>query len=258
MITLYDNPFSPFARKVRMVLAYKNLGYERIDALDLRQHARLLAVNPRGEVPALVDDSIVVVNSSDIVSYLEHRYPQPPVLPSDAALRVQARAWERMADSVLDAIVHDISLWVWPTHRRKDRPPPGLFEAGQRDSAKIFGQIEIALGSGGFLCGDLSIAEFALFPYLSSLKALGVIPPEDSFPRLTAWHRRLRAVPVVKADLEDVKRLAKERFVDGPSPYEGERVVWRGERLEWLFRQGFHDWWARESAEGRAVVPSSL
>jgi glutathione S-transferase len=49
MRKLYDNPFSPFARKVRMVLAYKGLDFERIDALALDQHDALLRANPRAE-----------------------------------------------------------------------------------------------------------------------------------------------------------------------------------------------------------------
>ncbi|MBW1906025.1 MAG: glutathione S-transferase N-terminal domain-containing protein [Deltaproteobacteria bacterium] len=41
MLTLYDNPFSPFARKVRMVLGFKGLEFESIDALALNEHDRL-------------------------------------------------------------------------------------------------------------------------------------------------------------------------------------------------------------------------
>ena len=50
MLTLYDNPFSPFARKVRMVLRFKGLEFESIDALALNEHDGLVEVNPRAEV----------------------------------------------------------------------------------------------------------------------------------------------------------------------------------------------------------------
>ena len=75
MIKLYDSAFSPFARKVRMVLEYKGLNYEAVDGLLKSNHAALKAVNGRIEVPALVDGDIVVVNSADIVAYLDNRYP---------------------------------------------------------------------------------------------------------------------------------------------------------------------------------------
>ena len=35
MLTLYDNPFSPFARKVRLVLALKDVAFRSVDALAL-------------------------------------------------------------------------------------------------------------------------------------------------------------------------------------------------------------------------------
>jgi hypothetical protein len=44
MIILYDNPFSPFARKVRMALQFKEVPYESIGALALAEHARLRMV----------------------------------------------------------------------------------------------------------------------------------------------------------------------------------------------------------------------
>ena len=93
MIKMYDSAFSPFARKVRMTLEYKELNYEAIDGLLKSNHAALKAVNGRIEVPALADDGIVVVNSADIVAYLDYRYPEKCVYPDDPAVRVHARAW---------------------------------------------------------------------------------------------------------------------------------------------------------------------
>ena len=75
MITLYDSAFSPFARKVRMVLEHKRLEAEYVDGLLLENHDRLRAVNGRVEVPALTDGDLTVINSADIVAYLDHRYP---------------------------------------------------------------------------------------------------------------------------------------------------------------------------------------
>src|SRR5678815_5298933 len=54
-VELYDNPFSPYAFKVRAVLYEKGIAHEKC---EIRTHADrevLLRVNPRGEVPALVD-----------------------------------------------------------------------------------------------------------------------------------------------------------------------------------------------------------
>jgi glutathione S-transferase len=259
MLTLHDNPFSPFARKVRLVLDRKGLAYASIDALALTQAEALATANPRREVPVLVDGDLVVTNSRDIVDYLEHRHPAPPVLPADPATRAAARAWERLADTVLDAIIHDVSLWTWPTHHRDDRPPAGLVEAAMRDVTTILERLERALPSAGFLCGaEVSIADLALFPHLTSLKALGIGRDPGAHPRLETWNRRMRALSYVAKDLDYVKRSVTEKFGGSVSPYEGHKVVWRGDRIEWLFRHGFADWWYGELAAGRVVIPDSL
>jgi len=46
--------------------------------------------------------------------------------------------------------------------------------------------------------------------------------------------------------------------VSGQSPYEGEKIVWRGDRIEWLLAHGFHEWLLAELQAGRAVVPCSV
>ena len=47
MITLYENAFSPFARKVRMALEHKGLKFEAIDGLRVDNQAALANANPR-------------------------------------------------------------------------------------------------------------------------------------------------------------------------------------------------------------------
>ena len=98
MLALYDNPFSPFARKVRMVLRFKGLEFSSIDVLAISEHDRLVSVSPRAEVAVLADGAVTVTDSSDIVAYLEDRFPTPAVFPAAAELRVKARRWQRIAD----------------------------------------------------------------------------------------------------------------------------------------------------------------
>ncbi len=258
MIKLYDNPFSPFARKVRMVLAHKEIPFQSIDALAKEHHGDLVGANPRAEVPVLDDGGFIVSNSSEIVAYLEDRYPEPRVLPSAPMERAKARSWERLSDSFVDSVVHDISIWMWPTHQRLDEPPQGLMEAGRRDLEGFIERMESSLGGKGFLCGELTVADLAIFPHLSSLKPLGIVIEAEKHPRLSDWIRRMRSLPIVRNDLDYVKRMAVQKFLEGPSPYEGERIIWRGDRLEWLFANGFHDWWLGELRAGRAVLPSWL
>ena len=255
MLTVYDNPFSPFARKVRMALRFKGLEFSSIDALAISEHDRLASVNPRAEVPVLIDGAVTVTDSADIVAYLEDRFPTPAMFPAGPELRAKARRWQRIADAALDAIIHDISIWTWPTHHRSDKPPKGLLEAGHKDLQKILAKLEDTLNASGFVCGELSIADFSLFPHISSLKLLGILLEDATYPKLLRWNREMRLQAAVLGDLEYVKRSAVEKFGSGQSPYEGERIVWRGDRIEWLLAHGFDEWLVAEIAGGRAVVP---
>ena len=135
-IRLYGSWFSTFARKVAIGLELKGLPYEPIDALTREFRAELIRLNPRAEVPVVTDDGLTVVNSSDILQYLEWRYPDPPLYPASIAERVAARALERLADERFDPIVVDCSFWHWAD--RDDKPPAGLLEAGQRDLDATF------------------------------------------------------------------------------------------------------------------------
>jgi glutathione S-transferase len=169
VITLYDNAFSPFARKVRMVLEHKRLAFEVIDGLAPAGHARLAAVNPRVEVPVLQDGKLLVINSSHIVAYLEQRYPERPVYPSDPEERARALHWERLADTLLDAITHDVSNGGFGFHPGEE--PPGLRDAAREDLAPVYTDLERVLADREFLCGALSIADLALFPHLTAVRS---------------------------------------------------------------------------------------
>jgi glutathione S-transferase len=250
MITLYDNAFSPFARKVRMVLEWKGLAFETIDGLSAAGHARLAEVNPRVEVPVLVDDGLVVVNSPQIVAYLEQRYPERPVYPADPATRASALAWERIADTLFDAITHDASNggFGFPEGTR----PPGLLEAAREDLAPIYADLERALAGRDYLCGTLSIAELALFPHLTAVRFLDIAFDGATHPRLLAWYKRLRQLDVCRADLDRTQKFLRDL---GPSLQRPPRIVWRGDRIEWMLARGFHDWFVGELRAGRVAWP---
>jgi len=251
MITLYDNAFSPFARKVRLVLDHKGLAYDVVDGLRRQSHDVLAAVNGRVEVPVLVHDAVTVANSSDIVAYLERVFPERPVYPASHSEWARARAWERCSDTVVDPILIDISYWVWA--ERHDAMPEGLLDAARKDLAEVYAALEAELQGGSFVCGELSIADFALFPQLTGAKLLDVAFDGARFPALLAWYKRMRGLEVCQADLDRTKRY----LALGPAGLDVERVkiFWRGDRLEWLLARGHHRWLVREIEEGRVLWP---
>ena len=65
-IRLYGSWFSPFARKVALALELKGLAYELIDALARDRREELLRLNPRGEVPVLLDGNAFSLRSAAV------------------------------------------------------------------------------------------------------------------------------------------------------------------------------------------------
>ncbi|SHM91645.1 maleylacetoacetate isomerase [Pseudomonas asturiensis] len=84
--------------RVRIALALKGLQPTAIPVNLIRdggeQHkSDYRGVNPQGRVPALrLDDGTVITQSPAIIEYLEERYPDPPLLASELALRARQRA----------------------------------------------------------------------------------------------------------------------------------------------------------------------
>lgn len=253
MITLYENAFSPFARKVRMALEHKGLKFEAIDGLRVDNQAALANANPRKEVPVLVDGDITVINSSHILQYLEEAYPQQPLLPTPLGARMRARHWERISDSLLDGILLNVSIWTWA--ERTDKRPAAMEERASADLASIYAALEKELAAAGdFVVGALSIADLALFPHLRSVKSLGFPIDKSKYPLLAQWLDRMESLPIGR---DDVKRL-KAFFANIQAQrFERRKIFWRGDRVEWLLAAGQHEWLAQEIREGRVLWPST-
>jgi glutathione S-transferase len=207
-------------------------------------------VNGRVEVPALADGGITVINSADIVAYLEHKYPAKPVYPADPAQRARARAWERCADTVVDAILVNLSYWI--INVRPDVIPAGLKEKAQADLDRVYAALEQELAGRDFLCGAFSIADIAMFPHLVSVQLMKVAYSPTAHPNLMAWMKRLREVDAVKGDLARARafmsNLEKQNF-------ERVKIFWRGDRIEWMLASGYHAWFMGEIAAGRTIWP---
>ena len=249
-LRLYANSLSPFVRKVRITLYEKAAEFDAVEIERGAQRAELLRVNPRGEVPALVDGDTVVTGSATICDYLEELLPRPALLPTAPAARARCRALEHAADTYSDALQFLCFLLAARRPELRDEHPQvpgGLSDAVRRHYAWLDGE----LGRQDYFIGEFSRADLALVPHVTSLVYLGE-PVPDGCARLRTWLDRVRRRPSVERDAAQAL-AAWERAATTDDPFfRADRIHWRGERVEWAVRLGLGGWLAREIEAGRA------
>ncbi len=192
-IKLYGHPFSNNAMRAQLSLDEKQIDYEYV-TVDLFQgeHKRpeFLAVNPRGQVPTLVDGDARVWESTAIVLYLEHRFPEPSLIPRDAVAMANCYRLVGEFNQKLDPT----NIFGSVKFRRMRRP-----ELGDRVD-KLLAECRIWEGYAAqspFLAGEsFSIADIVALPFLGMIiDGLGL--PQHDFPELHAWYERCKARPSV-------------------------------------------------------------
>ena len=101
---LYTSPTSPYARKVRVVLAEKKIECECIDEDPWSENAAIAQLNPLGKIPVLIlDDGTAIYDSRVIVGYLDTVSPVSRLIPEPSRQRIAVQRWEALADGICDA-----------------------------------------------------------------------------------------------------------------------------------------------------------
>ena len=98
-IELYWGSGSPFAWRVMLTLEVKGLAYEsKLLEFSKGEHKTpaYLQLNPRGKVPTLKDGEFVVYESLAIMSYLDRKYPTPPLFGANA--EETALIWQAISE----------------------------------------------------------------------------------------------------------------------------------------------------------------
>jgi glutathione S-transferase len=251
MLTIFDDVFSPYARKVRIALYEKDVPFERVRALhgDCNR-TDFIHVNPRAEVPALVDGDFQLFDSTVICEYIEDRYPTPPLYPKDPQCRATCRLVEDLADTQLDAALYAITLIEFG----RSESHPAMHEAAARDMTRLYRELERHLDEQPFFGGhDFSIADIAVAPHLMAATFLGF--SSDPASNLARWMDRVQERPSVARDNADVIETLQRLQAEQKQAFDPFRVQWRSDRLEWVMKNGFADWFAEEMRTGRAFFP---
>jgi glutathione S-transferase len=197
MIKLYDFPQSPYCQKVRLVLAEKDLSYEKI-FVDLMKNEQktpdFLRLNPYGKVPVLVDDGEAIYDSTVINEYIEDEYPHPPLMPADSGERARARMFEDFADNSFTA---QGGLLAAELRKSADQVDQERIQRYRADLVRVLEFLERHLEGREYVSGEFSLADLAFVPRLLMLPGLGVEIPAR-LKNVVAWSERLKQRPSVK------------------------------------------------------------
>ena len=222
---LYHNPMSSCSQKVRLVLAEKKLPYES-EILDLQKGAQFseeyLRLNPNALVPTLIDDGATFIESTLINEYLDDQYPEQRLCPETPEQRYRMRLFCRVLDDLVhpacavltyaigarpgllalsaderDALLEKIPDPVRRASRRtviEHGPDCEIFQNSLSTYLHIMDQAEQHLCDNEFICGKtVSLADFALLPYVLRLEQLAMDRAIENRVRLSRWFDAMKA-----------------------------------------------------------------
>jgi len=197
MLKLYNYPDCPFCQKVRVVLAEKDLEYEKV-LVDLRKQDQktpeFLQLNPYGKVPVLVDEDTVVYDSTIINEYLDEEYPIPALMPEDSQSKAQVRTLEDYCDNSFIPPTTVLLAQALKPEGERDEP---RVEQAREELRRCLYFLREKLDGRQYLVGSqFTLADAAFAPRMIVLGRLG-FEFEPALAPVQQWVERIRARPSV-------------------------------------------------------------
>lgn len=148
----------------------------------------LVRQNPYGKVPVLVDGDGVIYESAILNEYLEEKFPQVRLMPSDPLLRSKARIWIDFMNTRLHPAASDLQH-----DRNLDKAGGNMKQHLQTLDKEMAGK--------DYLVGDeYSLADITFIPFYTRRDRYKVII-DDNYPNVKRWAERLIARPQVAPTL---------------------------------------------------------
>jgi glutathione S-transferase len=198
-ITLYNFELDENCYRVRLALGTLGLEWRAvaIDMVPGREHLRpsMLALNPLGDLPILIDGDLTLRGSTAIMAYLARRYGGEALLPiADAAAYGQVQMWLEFSATALKPAreARLASLFGAPDGEAELR-------AAARKALRIMDDhmtLRHYDDAQWFVGGSATLADLALFPSFALSRDFGV--GHEEFPALRRWARKVRSVPGFK------------------------------------------------------------
>lgn len=186
-------------QRVAVMLEECGLPYtvHRVDLTQGEQAApAFLAVNPAGAIPAIVDHDgpdrarLTLAQSGAILIYLAEKCGR--FLPASGVARAQAWQWALQATT--DTAASSAGVFVL-SRIAPERSPANVAFFEER-TVRHLRDADRRLADRPFLAGELSIADFALYPLVALRRPL--IDQAGNLPHLTRWAATLAARPAVE------------------------------------------------------------
>ncbi len=199
---LWSGVLSTNAAKVRIAILEKGLSAEILEVPWSREKRwypkpeAFLEASPRAEVPVLIDDGLVIHDSTVINEYLNDQYPEINLIPGDSRNRVQVRLWEDEADNLMNKAVTVLIQEVFMQGGDAER----IAEANLAIKGYL-GRLNQQLENEGYICGDFSLADIATILTLAFAQTLGVAIPDG---KVLNWYNRTLARPVIQAEYQAI------------------------------------------------------
>ncbi len=201
----------PYVQRAAIVLAEKNVPFERVD-IDLADKPDwFLKLSPLGKVPVLVVETdgveTVLFESAVIAEYLDETL-EPRLHPADPLEKARHRAWIEFASATLTDIY---GLYTGDE---------AAFTGKLKAVGDKFDRLEAVVGDGPFFAGErfgLVDAAFApAFRYFDTFDRILDQSPFESRPKLANWRSALAERPSVVAAVasdygQDLLRFVKAK-----------------------------------------------
>ena len=207
-LKIIGNYVSPYVRKVLVCLELKGIDYEIDPIAPFVGNDEFTRLSPLRRIPVLIEDGLVLNDSSVICQYLEDRYPAPALYPADIAERARARWLEEYADTRLADVL------VWQLFYQLGARPRIFGESA--DQAIVQHAREVAIPAAldylegqlrhdGFVFGAFSIADLSLACFFRTAAFVRYSIDAARWPRMAALVAQVQALPVLQklARLED-------------------------------------------------------
>jgi glutathione S-transferase len=185
---------SPYARKVRIVLAEKKIECQQVEASPWTSDNPVHAVSPLGKVPVLVlDDGTALYDSRVIVEYLDNVSPVSRLIPEPSRQRIAVRRWEALADGVNEAASSIVLERRRPAAQQSDDWISRQARKLDEGTAELARELEAKAWCNGEAYSLADIATGCTLGYLDLRHSH--LQWRDAYPNLARLYERLSKRP---------------------------------------------------------------